>query len=24
LIQAFDVATRCRDVTPIATGVFQV
>ncbi len=24
LIQAFDLATRCRDVTPITTGVFQV
>jgi acetyl-CoA carboxylase carboxyltransferase component len=24
LIQAFDVATRCRDVQPITTGVFQV
>jgi acetyl-CoA carboxylase carboxyltransferase component len=24
LIQAFDVATRCRDTCPITTGVFQV
>ena len=24
LIQAFDVATRCRDLRPLATGVFQV
>jgi acetyl-CoA carboxylase carboxyltransferase component len=24
LIQAFDVATRCRDTSPITTGVFQV
>ena len=24
LIQAFDIATRCRDTQPITTGVFQV
>jgi 3-methylcrotonyl-CoA carboxylase beta subunit len=24
LIEAFDVATRCRDTSPITTGVFQV
>ena len=24
LIQAFDLATRCRDTSPITTGVFQV